>query len=385
MAGKFRGKVGKLTKPKVASSTKKARAKTSSAMVKRSPKLPEEFLISRIAALTGSRCSSNNHHSSSDRASQDHPPSSLQTSSSLHGSGGVMEDEGKREKVGKSSRGTTTTVPTSLPHDRLDSHPNESTTRLILGRGKFSSSSFLPSSNNKSGRSLLLSKKKQAKTEKRVTERPLGKAILEVVPITARGEAGGGGRGTEEEQDEEEMTMMMTSTNTAIPHARSLHVVERVVPTRKVNTPAENRSSSEAVGLRLLHQALKTQGHQRLLPFQQRPDYEYRLRHVATLGVVELFRSLAAARKAGDAVVRALEAGQPMEGHEDGYGGVGAEREGEEEMGRKKRNSDGAGWTGIMGKGDGIRMTEDKVRERKEMVSKEAFLAALRRSPSVAL
>ncbi|EPY35054.1 hypothetical protein STCU_01273 [Strigomonas culicis] len=103
---------------------------------------------------------------------------------------------------------------------------------------------------------------------------------------------------------------------------------ERIVPTVDVE---QERTTAEAVGLKILHQAVKNQSHDRLLPHQNRHDYEYRLRSIATMGIVQLFNSLAQARKAGTDV----------ETHDK-------------------------------------HLTQDKTLEKKETVSKEAFLAALR-------
>ncbi|KPI86690.1 hypothetical protein ABL78_4248 [Leptomonas seymouri] len=103
---------------------------------------------------------------------------------------------------------------------------------------------------------------------------------------------------------------------------------ERIVPEKDI---AVQRTTAEAIGLKILHRAVKSQSHGRLLPHQNRHDYEYRLRSVATMGVVQLFNSLAQSRKASAAL------------------------EVEE-----------------------LRMTSDKVTEKKQVASKEAFLAALR-------
>ncbi|KAG8348864.1 putative Rrp15p [Trypanosoma vivax] len=103
---------------------------------------------------------------------------------------------------------------------------------------------------------------------------------------------------------------------------------EKVVPTKDV---AMVRSPAEAMGLKLLHRAVKNQSHNRSLPHQGAHDYEYRLRTIATAGVVCLFNSLAQSRKAGNAV-------EAQESH----------------------------------------MTADKVHEKKQIASKEAFLASLR-------
>lgn len=328
MAGKFKGKVGKVTKKKVASSTKKGRAKKSTSMVKRSPKLPTESLLSRIAALTS-------------------------TSTAGRGVTESGSSTGNKQKNNRS--------------DLVSS----SNSAADVGN------SFTASKNKDS--SLLLTKKKRAPPQKSIIEKPVGRAALELVsagtasphvasrhassreqkkkktspfPVVPNDDGNDDALDDTEEEDEEEKgTEKHKKTS-------SFHVdgVERVVPTKKIRTEADTRTTAEAVGLRLLHQALKTQGHNRVLPFQQRPDYEYRLRHVATLGVVELFRSLAVARKAGEAVANTLEKGE-NEWYDGGAGG------------------------GVRG-GD-VRLTEDKIRERKEIVSKEAFLAALRGSASV--
>lgn len=215
MAGKFRGNVQRLSKPKVSAAAKKSKAKLSVSLVKRSRKMTDESLTSRIAQLTAA-------------------------SSAAAGSSSGAE-------VVKLTKKTTSSSPSVM------------------------------------------------------SVKPKGRAAMEVVSSS--------GKKTKER-------------------------VERVVPT----TPAEvTRTTAEAVGLKLLHRAIKTQSHKRLLPFQQRYDYERGLRQVATLGVVQLFQSLAAARKAGDEVMRDT------------------------------------------GDGDHVTLTEDKRLERKETVSKEAFLAALRR------
>ncbi|KAK7198061.1 Rrp15p [Novymonas esmeraldas] len=202
MAGKFRGDVGKLSKQKKSKAGRRAKSKKVVSLVKRSPKLAQDSLQSRIAELTNG-------------------DSALRTSI-----GGA-----------KASKASKAAAPPSS--------------------GKV----------------------------------PVGKAALEVVGRQKR---------------------------------------ERVVPER--DAPVQ-RSTAEAVGLKILHQAVKSQSHGRLLPHQNRHDYEYRLRSVATMGVVQLFNSLAQSRKAG-AALDAEEA----------------------------------------------KMTSDKVVEKKQVVSKEAFLAALRQS-----
>ncbi|KAG5486273.1 hypothetical protein CUR178_07584 [Leishmania enriettii] len=197
MAGKFRGDVGKLSRPKKGKAAKRAKSKKVVSLVKRSPKLAQDTLQSRIAELT---------------------------------SGG------------------------SAAHASI--------------RGlKVSKTLISPST----------------------VKVPVGKAALEVVGKRKR---------------------------------------ERVVPEK--DAPVQ-RSTAEAVGLKILHQAVKNQSHGRLLPHQSRHDYEYRLRSVATMGVVQLFNSLAQSRKASAAL------------------------DGEE-----------------------TKMTSEKVMEKKQIVSKEVFLAALR-------
>lgn len=96
------------------------------------------------------------------------------------------------------------------------------------------------------------------------------------------------------------------------------------------------RTTQEAQDLKLLHKAVKDQSHGRVLPHQQRHDFEFRLRKIATLGVVRLFNSLAQAQSAGD---KALEESQ-----------------------RK--------------------LTIDKAQEKKLVASRDAFLAALRQPGS---
>lgn len=268
MAGKFRGNVGKLSKPKVAASTKKSRAKKSIAMVKRSPKLPHENALARIALLTG---------------------------------GG----DSKKEKE-------------------------------ELSPSLSSSSSPLIRKNRKEQRAMLGARAT-------VLEKRMGKGAMEVVQargITAEEDEGDHSSSSEGEE--------ASSSRTPV---RPQRVVERVMPTVTVADAAAARSTVEAVGLRLLHQAIKNRGHNRLLPFQQRHDYEYRLRQVGTMGVVQLFRSLAEARRAGQ------ELGEKLATR-----GAGGGEEGSDDRER-----------------GGLPMTDDKARERKEMVSKEVFLAALRR------
>jgi hypothetical protein len=92
------------------------------------------------------------------------------------------------------------------------------------------------------------------------------------------------------------------------------------------------KTTQEMQGLKLLKRAVKDQSHQRLLPNQQRHDYEFRLRRIATMGVVRLFNSLAQSHSAGDKVMDASEK----------------------------------------------TVTIDKAQERKLIASRDAFLAALR-------
>ncbi|EPY42706.1 hypothetical protein AGDE_01217 [Angomonas deanei] len=107
---------------------------------------------------------------------------------------------------------------------------------------------------------------------------------------------------------------------------------ERVTPTVNVE---QERTSAEAIGLKILHNALKDQNYNKLLPHQNRHDYEYRLRATATRGMVQLFNSLSKSRKAGASV------------------------ESEEKH-----------------------LTQDKTEEKKVLATKEAFLSALRQSSS---
>ncbi|KAG5487017.1 hypothetical protein LSCM1_07684 [Leishmania martiniquensis] len=197
MGGKFRGDVGKLSKPKKSKAAKRAKSKKVVSLVKRSPKLAQDTLQSRIAELTSSG----------------------------------------------------------------------SAARACIG----------------------VSKPNKAAASSSSVKVQVVKAALEVVGKRKR---------------------------------------ERVVPEK--DAPVQ-RSTAEAVGLKILHQAVKSQSHGRLLPHQSRHDYEYRLRSVATMGVVQLFNSLAQSRKASAALDR-----------------------------------------------EEAKMTSDKVMEKKQIASKEAFLAALR-------
>ncbi|AAZ11552.1 Rrp15p, putative [Trypanosoma equiperdum] len=214
MAGRFRGAVGKVSKPKKNRASKKAKGKRTVALVKRAPKLSEEALVQRVAELTGA------------------------ASSSL-----TAADQG--------------TVAANLK-------PN-----------KPKAPSCSPSL--------------RAQTLKK----PIGKGAIEIVGKTT----------------------------------------EKVVPTTEVSG---GRTSTEAMGLKLLRRAVKNQNHNRLLPHQSAHDYEYRLRSVATAGVVCLFNSLSQSRKAGKDV-----------------------EEGERHT------------------------TAEKAQEKKQMASKEAFLAALRQPKKV--
>jgi hypothetical protein len=95
---------------------------------------------------------------------------------------------------------------------------------------------------------------------------------------------------------------------------------------------AAERTTQELQGLKLLNRAVKDQSYQKILPHQQRHDYEFRLRRITTMGVVRLFNSLAQSHSAGD---------KAMDDSE-----------------RK--------------------VTIDKAQERKLIASRDAFLAALR-------
>lgn len=92
------------------------------------------------------------------------------------------------------------------------------------------------------------------------------------------------------------------------------------------------RTTQELQGLKLLNRAVKDQSHQRILPHQQRHDFEFRLRRITTLGVVRLFNSLAQSHSAGD---KAMDDSERV-------------------------------------------VTIDKAQERKLVASRDAFLAALR-------
>jgi hypothetical protein len=115
--------------------------------------------------------------------------------------------------------------------------------------------------------------------------------------------------------------------------AKGKREVTEVVTKEEFTGPL--RTVEEAQGIKLLHRAVKNQSHNRPLPHQTlRHDYEYRLRKVATAGVVCLFNSLAQAQKVG---------AQAMEEAEQ-------------------------------------TVTVDKAQEKKLIASREAFLSALRHS-----
>lgn len=61
----------------------------------------------------------------------------------------------------------------------------------------------------------------------------------------------------------------------------------------------EEKSKQEKAGMKLLKNAVQNQNHKKILPHQERPDYEFRLRRVATSGCVRLFNALAQAQSAG--------------------------------------------------------------------------------------
>jgi hypothetical protein len=66
-------------------------------------------------------------------------------------------------------------------------------------------------------------------------------------------------------------------------------------------------------GMRLLKHAVRERNHGLLLPHQDRPDYEFRLRRVATSGCVRLFNALAQAQSAGASAQAAAEREMTME------------------------------------------------------------------------
>ncbi|ORC91144.1 uncharacterized protein TM35_000061490 [Trypanosoma theileri] len=225
MAGRFRGAVGKLSKPKTSRAARKARGKRTVALVKRAPKLSEENLQKRIAELTG-----------------------ITTATTANSGDCSNTADGKKE------------------------HSEQTKSKKSREKPERSSSS----------------------NKKEKPRQPAGTVELaksRVVPM---------GKSKHEGKSED--------------HAE-----------------AGNTSTAAGVGLRLLHRAVRSQSHNRLLPHQNRHDYEYRLRTVATTGVVRLFNSLAQARKAAGAV-------EAQEKH----------------------------------------LTADKALEKKQVATKEAFLAALR-------
>ncbi|KAH9584139.1 Ribosomal RNA-processing protein 15 [Trypanosoma melophagium] len=219
MAGRFRGAVGKLSKPKTSRAARKSRGKRVVALVKRAPKLSEENLQKRIAELTGITSTTNNADG--------------------------------------------------------NNHPEQAT-----------------------------SKKSREKAQRLSADTPKNKKDKQQRSVSAAGTAQKG---------------------VVIP-------MEKKRKREDNETQREgNTSTAAGVGLRLLHRAVRSQSHNRLLPHQNRHDYEYRLRTVATTGVVRLFNSLAQARKAAGAV-------ETQEKHR----------------------------------------TADKTLEKKQVATKEAFLAALR-------
>ena len=69
----------------------------------------------------------------------------------------------------------------------------------------------------------------------------------------------------------------------------------------------DEATTKEKQGMRLLRQAVKNQSHLRPMKHHERHDYEYRLRRVATAGVVRLFNALAAAQKVGKQEIESAE------------------------------------------------------------------------------
>ena len=61
-----------------------------------------------------------------------------------------------------------------------------------------------------------------------------------------------------------------------------------------------SRTIEEAQGLKLLNQAIKNQSYMKILDHQASGDYEYKLRRIATAGVVQLFNSIKQAQRAGE-------------------------------------------------------------------------------------
>lgn len=60
------------------------------------------------------------------------------------------------------------------------------------------------------------------------------------------------------------------------------------------------RTVEEAQGLKLLNQAIKNQSYMKILDHQASGDYEYKLRRIATAGVVQLFNSIKQAQRIGE-------------------------------------------------------------------------------------
>lgn len=88
--------------------------------------------------------------------------------------------------------------------------------------------------------------------------------------------------------------------------ARDNTVREIVAPeappatTKSKEEPADTRTPAERIGARLLRRAVRNQSYNRPLEHQQRVDYEYRLRRVATMGVVRLFNALSKSHEVGE-------------------------------------------------------------------------------------
>ena len=112
-------------------------------------------------------------------------------------------------------------------------------------------------------------------------------------------------------------------------------IVSPDAPVKIEPTPEQAKVSS---GLSLLRKAVREQSHLRKLPHQERHDYEFLLRRVATSGVVRLFNALTAAKTAGQVQFDKAEK----------------------------------------------TMTVDKAEERKFVASRDAFLSALRTSQPTA-
>ena len=71
--------------------------------------------------------------------------------------------------------------------------------------------------------------------------------------------------------------------------------------------PVEETDTKEKQGMKMLRQTVRNQSHLREMKHHERHDYEYRLRRVATAGVVRLFNALAQAQKAGQKEIEAAE------------------------------------------------------------------------------